>query len=210
MRISSADRSVLARLVALAPAVGVVVLAATLGCQRATDHIAAVAAHLGEHMEQASAAHATPGHDADEHEHGAAAGDRDKVDADGVVRRGQALTASLATTPVAVAIASAKDLDGKRVKLTGKVSDVCSRMGCWFVVQGDKPEDHIRISTRSHDIFVPHGAVGMTAVVEGTLSMKVLDARTAEHLASESGDNKPTAGEVEIGIDVVGLEMSKG
>lgn len=144
----------------------------------------------------------------EEHEH--ASGGRDKVDADGVVRRGQTLTAALPSTPVSVAVANAKDLAGKRVKLTGKVSDVCSKMGCWFVVQGDKPADRIRISTRAHDIYVPHNAIGMNAVVEGTLSVKTLDAKTAAHLASESSDVKPAAGDLEVGIDVVGLEMSKG
>ncbi len=154
------------------------------------------------------------GTDADaDHDGGEAArsANRDQVDADGVVRRGAPLTASLEATPVSVAVHKAKELDGKKVKLTGTVSDVCSKRGCWFVVQGDKPEDHIRISTRAHDIFVPHSAVGMKAVVEGTLSTKVLDDKTAAHLASESNsDHKPAAGDVEIAIDVSGLEMSKG
>jgi len=134
---------------------------------------------------------------------------RDQVDADGVVRRGNPLTASLEATPVSVAVAKAKDLDGKTVKLTGKVADVCSKMGCWFVVQGEKPEDRIRISTKAHNIFVPHSAIGMTAIVEGTLTTKTLDKETAEHLGGESSGKKPAAGDVEIRIDVVGLEMKK-
>ena len=38
-------------------------------------------------------------------------------------------------------VRSSKELDGKKVKLQGKVTDVCSKMGCWFVVQGDKADD---------------------------------------------------------------------
>lgn len=141
--------------------------------------------------------------------------DREQVDGDGVVRRGSPLTTDLATTPVSAAVLKAKELDGKKVKLTGKVADVCTRMGCWFVVQGDKPEDKIRISTKAHDIFVPRSAVGMTATVEGTLSVKVLDAKTAQHFEDERvlkpGEKRRTitTDVNEIGIDVVGLEMKK-
>jgi hypothetical protein len=145
-----------------------------------------------------------------------AATDREHRDADGVVRRGTPLTPDLEATPVSIAVGSAKELDGKKVKLTGKVSDVCTKMGCWFVVQGDKPEDTIRISTKAHDIFVPRSAVGMTATVEGTLAVKMLDAKTAQHFEDERelkpGEERRTITEdvPEIGIDVVGLEMKSG
>lgn len=147
-----------------------------------------------------------PAHD--EAAEGEAAKDREQADADGVVRRGLPLTASLEATPVSVVVAKASELDGKKVKLTGKVVDVCTKMGCWFVVQGDKPEDKIRISTRAHNVFVPRAAVGMTAVVEGTLSLRTLDAKDAEHMSAESAAGTVTAGK-EIAIDVAGLEMKK-
>lgn len=126
--------------------------------------------------------------EADEEHERVASSDRDKADADGVVRRGQPLSASEAV-PVSAAIAKAAELDGKKVKLAGTVAQVCAKRGCWFVVQGEKPADAIRISTRAKDIYVPHDAVGMKAVVEGTLT--------------HAGDGSLT-------VDVSGLEMTRG
>lgn len=145
----------------------------------------------------------------------ASSNDREHVDADGVVRRGSPLTAALEATPISMAVTKAKELDGKTVKLTGKVSDVCTRMGCWFVLQGDKPEDKIRISTKAHNIFVPRSAVGMTATVEGTFAVKVIDAKTAQHYEDERelqpGEQRKTitADVNELAIFVTGLEMKK-
>jgi len=159
------------------------------------------------------------GHDAAHHEgggdHHAAGTDREAVDADGVVRRGTALTSTLAAMPVSSAFAKAKELDGQKVKLTGKVQSVCTKMGCWFVVQGDKPEDKIRISTKAHNIFVPRASVGMTATVEGTLQVKTLTAKTAQHYEDERelapGEERKTftTDVTELGIDVIGLELTK-
>ena len=160
-------------------------LCAVIGCagsKPAPPAPAMVDMHHEEHGEAGES-------EADEEHERVASADRDKADADGIVRRGQPLTASLEATPVSAAIAKAKDLDGKRVKLTGKVAQVCAKSGCWFVVQGDKDTDKIKISGRAKDIYVPHAAVGMNAVVEGTLKLR--------------DDNT-------IAIDVAGLEMTKG
>lgn len=148
-------------------------------------------------------------------DHGKGAVDRDTVDADGVVRRGTPLTPDLETLSVSAAVAKAKELDGKKVKLTGKVESVCQPMGCWFVVQGDKPEDKVRISTKAHNIFVPKSSVGNIATVEGTITIKTLTKETAQHYEDERelkpGETRKTfTGDVtELSIDVVGLEMKK-
>lgn len=158
--------------------------------------------------------HASENHENHE-EHAKGAVDRETVDPDGVVRRGSPLTPDLEVLPVSVAVAKAKDLDGKKVKLTGKVESVCQPMGCWFVVQGDKPEDKVRISTKAHNIFVPKSSVGNTATVEGTITIKTLTKETAQHYEDErelkAGETKKTftADVTELSIDVAGLEMKK-
>lgn len=150
----------------------------------------------------------------EEHERHAST-DREHVDADGVVRRGTALSADIEAVPVSVAMQKAKELDGKRVKLVGTVADVCTKMGCWFVVQGEKAEDRVRISTKAHNIFVPRSSVGMSATVEGTIAAKVLDAKTAQHFEDERelkpGEQRKTitSDVTELAIDVVGLELRK-
>lgn len=176
---------------------------------------AAVPAEPVKAAEPAVAAAGMPGEGADHAAHAAASADRDVVDADGVVRRGAKLSADVELVTVSAAVKRGKELDGKKVKLQGKVSDVCTKMGCWFVVQGDKPEDTIRISTKSHSIFVPMKAVGYTATVEGTLSVRTLTKEAAQHYEDErqlkeGEQRKVITGDVpEIFIDVAGLEMKQ-
>ena len=130
-----------------------------------------------------------------------------------MVRRGSPLTPDLEIIPVSAAVARAKELDGKKVKLKGVVTSVCQPQGCWFVVRGDKAEDSVRISTKAHDIFVPKSAAGKIATVEGVITIKVLDQKTAQHYEDErelkTGESKKVfTGEVtELAIDVAGLTL---
>jgi hypothetical protein len=140
--------------------------------------------------------------------------DRETVDPDGVVRRGLPLSPDLENLTVAAAFEKAKELEGKSVKITGTVESVCQPMGCWFVMQGDKPEQKIRISSKGHDIFVPRSAAGQTATVEGDLTLKVLSKDHAQHFEDErelkAGEQKKvfTEDQQELSIAVKALEMT--
>lgn len=204
---------------ALALALSALTPLGLLGCSKVEAPAAAapVAAPVApiKAPEPTMAAADMPGEGAEHAEHAAAAATRDQVDADGVVRRGAKLSPDVELVTVSAAVKRGKELDGKKIKLQGKVSDVCTKMGCWFVVQGDKPEDTIRISTKSHSIFVPMKAVGFTATVEGTLSVRTLTKETAQHYEDErqlkeGEQRKVITGDVpEIFIDVAGLEMKQ-
>lgn len=106
--------------------------------------------------------------------------DRETVDPDGFVRRGVALSA---VTPISVskAFGDADVLKGKSVKIEGTVESVCQAMGCWFVLQGEKPEQTIRITAKDHGFFMPKASKGKKAVIEGELAVKELDIATAKH-----------------------------
>lgn len=143
---------------------------------------------------------------------GLSARERDARDDDGVVRRGLPLSEAPALT-VSEVHAQVTDLKGKSVKVTGEVTQVCSKSGCWFSLRdGGKS---MRITSKDYKYFVPRDAVGMTAVVEGELSAKMLDQKTAQHyaddLAEATGEPaKKVEGPVyEVAIASVGLEMKK-
>jgi hypothetical protein len=140
--------------------------------------------------------------------------DREQVDADGVVRRGAKLSDLPAlTVSEATARASGADIDGKLIKLTGKVESVCQPMGCWLVLAGEKPSDHVRISSKGHDIFVPKSAAGRIATVEGEFKLKTVPMATAQHFEDErelkAGETKKvfTEDQKEFSVAVVGLEL---
>ncbi len=151
-----------------------------------------------------------------EHEgHGKGAVDRETVDADGVVRRGAGLSAQLEAVPVSVAATKAGAYNGKIVKVKGKVQSVCQPMGCWFVLAGDTPAQHIRISSKGHDVFVPKSAAGMIATVEGEFNVKTVDQKTAQHyedereLAANETRTVFTGDTQELSIAVASLELRK-
>jgi hypothetical protein len=149
---------------------------------------------------------------ADDHAaHGKAATDREQVDADGVVRRGAKLS-ELAALTITEATQKSGEIDGKLVKLTGKVDSVCQPMGCWMVLAGDNGEK-VRITSKGHDIFVPKAAAGRLATVEGEFKLKTLPKETAQHFEDErelkAGETKKTFTEdqKEFSVSVVGLEL---
>lgn len=156
---------------------------------------------------QPASAQATPGK-------GESAADRDQQDPDGVVRRGE-LTAQSPITVVA-ALEQASGLDGKSVKVSGTVDQVCANKGCWFVLRADD-EAHkgktIRITSKGYRFFMPRSSVGQTAVVEGDLKVATLTQAEAQHLeddrvGAEGGEAKKIEGDkVEVQIAAVGVEM---
>lgn len=145
---------------------------------------------------------------------GATPEDRDTADADGVVRRGEPLSAAKVLT-VEEAFANAKALAGQSVKVQGKVASVCAKKGCWFEVKG-QGDQGIRITAKNYGFFVPTQAVGMNAIIEGELSVNELDQATAQHYEDDKaeGTGKPAKkveGPVaELGVVAAGLEMRQG
>ncbi len=143
--------------------------------------------------------------------------DRDQVDADGVVRRGEALTQA-ASLSVVAALEEAKVLDGKSVKVTGTVDQVCAKKGCWFVLRPHDPTHAaaaktIRITSKGYRFFMPRSSVGQEAVVEGDLKVTTLSESEAQHLEddrveAEGGEAQKIVGEkVEVQIAAVAVEM---
>jgi hypothetical protein len=140
--------------------------------------------------------------------------DRNSADPDGVIRRGEALSAN---APISVdeAFTNAKSLAGKTVKIQGKVSTVCAKKGCWFELKG-QGEQGIRITAKGYGFFVPAQAAGMSAVIEGELSVGELDQATAQHYEDDKveGTGQPAkkiSGPVaELAVVAAGLEMRQG
>lgn len=141
--------------------------------------------------------------------------DREQVDDDGVVRRGEALTAG-EPLPVGDALAKAKELDGKSVKVTGVVDQVCAKKGCWFALRAED-EAHkgqtIRITSKDYRFFMPKSSVGQVATIEGDFKVATLSQEEAQHLEDDAaeaagGAAKRVEGErVEVQIAAVGVQM---
>ncbi len=93
---------------------------------------------------------------------------------------GKATEGELASCAGAVA-----DDSGAKVRVSGTVSAVCQKAGCWLtLVDGDQ---EARIFTKEHGFFLPKDIAGRKAEVEGTLRAKVLTEGFAKHLAEDGG-----------------------
>lgn len=164
----------------------------------------------GASSQPAASQPATP--QAGESTRGLSASDRDAVDEDGKVRRGFALSEAPVLT-VVQAHEQADALRGKSVKIKGEVSSVCTKAGCWFMLR--EADKQVRITSKGYKYFVPRNSVGQTAIVEGKLSAKMLDQKTAQHYEDDKAHStgepaKQVTGPVyEVAVASVGLEMSK-
>ena len=92
--------------------------------------------------------------------------------------------------PVSDLVAAAASYEGKRVSVSGQVTEVCPMRGCWLdLSQG---EETIRVKVTDGEIVFPLSAAGHDATVEGVLQridMTVDEARAyLAHLAEEKGE----------------------
>ncbi len=99
---------------------------------------------------------------------------------------GKPFTVSTPATPIAEVLANPEKFEGKTVKLSGTVSQVCQAKGCWFEVAPTAGGRGARIKSVDYSIFVPKDCAGRTAVVEGTFKSTTLSEAQAKHLADDA------------------------
>ncbi len=90
-------------------------------------------------------------------------------------------------------------------RITGKVTEVCQAMGCWFKVQkGDGTT--VMIKTKDHSFFLPQNLVGKTVAVDGIAKIKEVTEAQRRHFAEDGGKSKEEIEKIkgsEKGVQVV-------
>ena len=94
--------------------------------------------------------------------------------------------------PVSAVLAAPDQYNGKYVRLTGVVSSVCPKKGCWMRVtpQGAKPGDgnvFIKFPDPPEGMYIPLEAVGHEAVIEGTIKNGQMSQAAARHFLQDAG-----------------------
>jgi hypothetical protein len=120
-----------------------------------------------------------------------------------VKKYGKALTIK-ETTKISDILAKPDAFNGKKVKVQGPIIDVCSEKGCWIAVGGDKEFQSLRFKVDDGVIVFPMDAKGLTATVEGVVSVTVLS--VADQIAAAKAGT--SAHEMEMG-HAPGKEMGK-
>jgi hypothetical protein len=113
------------------------------------------------------------------------------VSAAAVKKYGKPLTLK-ETTKISDILAKPDAYNGKRVKVQGPIVDVCSMKGCWIAIGSDKEFESIRFKVDEGVIVFPMDSKGLTATVEGVLSVTVMS--VADQIAAAQEMAKEAAG----------------
>jgi hypothetical protein len=119
------------------------------------------------------------------------------VSAAAVKKYGKPLTLK-ETTKISDILAKPDAYNGKRVKVQGPIVDVCSMKGCWIAIGSDKEFESIRFKVDEGVIVFPMDSKGLTATVEGVLTVTVLSVAdqiaAAEEMAKEAAGKEKGTG----------------
>ncbi len=104
------------------------------------------------------------------------------------------------TASIAEILASPDDFEGKEVEVSGEVSDVCPKKGCWMELR-DEHDAGLRVKVQDDVIVFPADAKGKTAIARGKVEILEMDREKylgwMQHLAEERGEtfDESTLGE---------------
>ena len=73
----------------------------------------------------------------------------------------------------------------ENVAVTGKVTDVCDKKGCWMTVQTDNNEKFF-VKMKDYAFFVPTALKGKNVVLEGAAETKVISVDEQKHYAEDA------------------------
>lgn len=79
--------------------------------------------------------------------------------------------------------------DGKTLRVSGKVSAVCARKGCWIRLAGPSSGEtlFVKFTCPVGGRLVPMSAVGREALVQGTLQVTEISQADARHYKEDAG-----------------------
>ena len=115
--------------------------------------------------------------------------------AGGVHYGGAFKVAEAETLPVTKVLADPAAYNNKVLRLSGKVTDVCAKKGCWLTF-GDKKSEQdvfVKFVDPSEGKLVPVKATGHAIVAEGTFKMSTISEAFARELVMDSGGTREEA-----------------
>lgn len=101
-----------------------------------------------------------------------------------------------ASVPASQIMADPAPHEGKAVRVTGELAEVCQKAGCWAVVRDDAGHAW-RVTMKEHAFGIDKDTRGRACDVEGQLVKKVVDPAQVEHFKSEGSATNPEEGKTE-------------
>ncbi len=103
---------------------------------------------------------------------------------------------TLAASVPASTVFSAPDAHVGKVRVSGELTEVCQKMGCWAVVRDDAGHS-VRVTMKDHAFGIDKAGAGRKVDLEGELVKKAVDPAQVAHYESEGSKNPPEAGKTE-------------
>ena len=82
-----------------------------------------------------------------------------------------------------------KSNDTVNTKLTGKITSVCQKKGCWMLMETGNGTT-MRVKFKDYEFFVPKDCAGKTAVIEGMAFNDVTTVEMLQHYAEDANKSK--------------------
>jgi len=90
---------------------------------------------------------------------------------------------AMSTATLNKKLKKAKKLEN--VAVTGKVTEVCDKKGCWMTVQTDNNEKFF-VKMKDYAFFVPTALKGKNVILEGAAETKVISVDEQKHYAEDA------------------------
>ncbi len=82
-------------------------------------------------------------------------------------------------------------VDSMPAKITGKVSEVCQKKGCWMTIVSDQPNvPEMRVTFKDYAFFMPKDLSGKRVVCDGYAIVEVTPVDVLRHYAEDGGKSK--------------------
>ncbi len=94
------------------------------------------------------------------------------------------------TLPLAEVMKSPDKYNGKYIRVSGEVVEICAKKGCWVNMQEPGSDKLLFVKFTcpiDGERLIPMEAVGKTAIVEGTLVIGNFTEEEARHYAKDAG-----------------------
>jgi len=108
-----------------------------------------------------------------------------EITADGTQYFGAKITADDAV-PYAKMLGMLDGSDSLAVKVSGEISSVCQKKGCWMRISDDNGEEMI-VQFEDYGFFMPKDAAGQKVVIDGYVYSETTDVKTLKHFAEDAG-----------------------
>jgi len=115
------------------------------------------------------------------------------------------------TVPLSQVMDKAKEFAGKVIKVSARVTKVCKKKGCWFVMAGNEGDGrYVRVKMKDYGFFVPLDCDGKNAVVEGTFNVKEVSEAEGKHLAKDGNEdpNKVKGSKLELTLMATAVDIN--